>query len=258
MPGDHTAESVFGEVAELYDEVRPDYPRQLVSDVLQWSNLPQNARLLEIGCGTGKATRLFAPHGHDMTCVDPAAGMLRVARRTCTEYPNVNFVESIFEDWTLPPEPFDLVYSAQAFHWIDPVRGLAQVANALKPGGAFSLFWHFDQYPNAALRATIDAAYKKFAPNLRSPAKGEKNSSQWPEVVRNSGHFTDIETGEYEWQAEYDADSWVRLLQTHSDHRVLEPAQSDLLLSTIHDAIEASGGTYHVSKTTELVLARKP
>lgn len=257
MPGEHTAENVFGKIAELYDEVRPEYPQQMVSDLLQWSELPGQARLLEIGCGTGIATRLFAPNGYRMTCIDPAAGMLEVAQRTCAEYANVEFVESKFEEWTLPEKPYDLVYSAQAFHWIEPVSGLAHVARALRQGGAFSLFWHVQRHPETALREAIDDAYEEFAPKLISPAVGEKNSRLWPDVVRDSGHFTEVETRQYEWHADYSADTWVRLLQTHSDHRVLEVSQLDQLLSAIQKAIEAHGGVQRVDMTTELVLTRK-
>ncbi len=257
MPEDHTAESVFGEVADLYDEVRPEYPFQLVHDVLEWSNLPTNARLLEIGCGTGKATRLFAPFGHYILGVDPSHGVLEVAKRTCTEYPNVEFVEAEFEKLDSPERPFDLVYSAQAFHWVEPVAGLAQVARALKPEGVFSLFWHRQRHPNQELRKALDAAYEDFAQDLASPAKGEKNTSSWPDVVNSSGHFTTVETDQYEWRTEYDSETWVKLLQTHSDHRVMAPDRLDQLLTAIGDAIEAHGGVLPVEVTTHLLLTRK-
>lgn len=257
MQEEHSAENVFGKVAELYDEVRPEYPRQMVEDVVQWSGLQAGGRILEIGCGTGKATRLFVPYGYSMTCLDPAAGMLDVARRTCAQYPEVEFVESKFEEWPAPVDSFDLAFSAQAFHWIEPVRGLAQVARALRNGGTFSLFWHVPDKPKTALREALDDAYRRFAPKLDSPAVGEKNTSLWPDVVRESGHFTEVETSQYQWHIDYDADTWVRLLQTFSDHRVLEPEQRDGLLSAIHEAINAHGGVHRVSMTTELVLTRK-
>ncbi len=257
MQDRHTAESVFGKIAELYDEVRPEYPHQLVSDVIQWSRLPAEVRLLEIGCGTGKAPLLFALHGYNMTCIDPAGGMLAVAQGTCASYPKVEFVESKFEEWTLPEKPFDLVYSAQAFHWIEPTRGLAQVARSLRTGGAFSLFWHDRDRAKSSLWDALDDAYRRFAPDLNSPATGEKNTRMWPDVVRDYGYFTEVETSQYEWQIEYGADTWVRLLQTHSDHRVLEPTQRDGLLSAIHDAIQTHGGVHRVNVKTELVLTRK-
>lgn len=258
MQDEHSAENVFGKVAELYDEVRPEYPHQMVEDVLQWSKLQADERILEIGCGTGKATRLFAPYEYPMTCIDPAVGMLDVARRTCAQYPAVEFIESKFEEWPTPGDYFNLVYSAQAFHWIEPVRGLAQVARTLKNGGTFSLFWHVPDRPDTALREALDDAYRRIAPKLGSPAVGVKNTSLWPDVVRDSGHFTEVETSQYEWHIDYDADTWVRLLQTHSDHRVLEPEQRDSLLSAIHEAIMAHGGAYRVNMTTEVVLTRKP
>ncbi len=257
MQDDHSAENVFGKIAELYDDVRPEYPQQLVTEVLEWSRLPEQGRILEVGCGTGKATRMFATHGYSLTGVDPAPGMLQVARRTCVGYANTGFVEAKFEDWSLPEEPFDLVYSAQAFHWIDPTVGPIQVAKALRTGGTFALFWHDSDHEESPLRTALDNAYTTFAPDLNSPAPGVHNTSRWSILVNDSGLFTDIEHREYGWQAEYNADTWVRLLQTHSDHRVLPPEQLSRLLTAVREAIETHGGVYRYPVVTRLLLSRK-
>ena len=99
---------------------------------------------------------------------------------------------------------------------------------------------------------------QKFRSKLKSPATGEKNTRLWPDVVGDSGHFSDIETGQYEWVTEYDSGTWIRLLQTHSDHRALPPADLNELLTGVREAIETHGGVHRVEITTELVLARKP
>lgn len=249
-------QEIFGEVAELYDKARPDYPQQAVDDVIEWADLRQGDRLLEIGCGTGIATRAFAPFGFAMTCIDPAPGMLEVARRNCAEYPEAAFVEARFEEW--PSDgPYGLVYSAQAFHWIDPEIGPSRVAEALQDGGAFALLRHHQERPDTELRWQIDAAYAEFAPDLRTPAPGAHSITSWWDVVANSGLFTDLEKREYPWVAEYSADSWIRLLKTYSDHRALPDDRRKRLHTAVHEAIEKHGGVHRFQTVTEVILAHK-
>ena len=48
--------ATFEEVPELYDRARPNYPPQIFDDLVALAELPERARLVEIGCGTGQAT----------------------------------------------------------------------------------------------------------------------------------------------------------------------------------------------------------
>ena len=63
-------------MAELYDEVRPGYPEQLVEDVITLFRVPDGGRILEVGCGPGNGTRLFAERGYEMVCLEAGDGIL--------------------------------------------------------------------------------------------------------------------------------------------------------------------------------------
>ena len=56
--------TTFNTSAEWYDQIRPGYPEALVDDVISLSAIPEDGRILEIGCGTGKATEMFASRGY--------------------------------------------------------------------------------------------------------------------------------------------------------------------------------------------------
>ncbi len=62
--------TVFDQAARDYDEVRPGYPQELIEDIISISAIPEDGRILEIGCGTGQATIPFAKRGYSMTCLD--------------------------------------------------------------------------------------------------------------------------------------------------------------------------------------------
>jgi SAM-dependent methyltransferase len=251
-------ETIFGEVAELYDQVRPSYPAELVDDVVGLARVPANGRVLEVGCGTGKGTRLFAPYGWDMTCLDPAEGMVAVAARTCAGYRNVGFRITRFEDWPMESGAFDLVFSAQAFHWVQPEVGYAKAGRALKRNGALALFWNDQEREPSPLRDALDRAYATHAPDLRSPAPGRGSGPERKVAsINGTGLFGAVDVRRYRWTADYDTARWVKFLSTNSDHRVLPADRRERLFNAVRDAIEQHGGVHRVPITTVLYFARR-
>lgn len=129
---------LFDTIAEDYDRVRPTYPAALVDRAC--AHVAKGARVLEIGCGTGKLTRELAHRGFRLEAVEPGPAMMEVARRSVGDA--VTFHLGRFEDVELPAGAYDAVFSATAFHWVDPAVGWAKVARLLRPGGTFALLTH--------------------------------------------------------------------------------------------------------------------
>ncbi|MFH7025297.1 MAG: class I SAM-dependent methyltransferase [Heteroscytonema crispum UTEX LB 1556] len=84
----------YSPVAEAYNKARPRYPQQLISRVVELTQLPPEAIILEIGCGSGKATISFAELGYSMVCVEPNPEFYQLARYNCAVYPNVEFINT--------------------------------------------------------------------------------------------------------------------------------------------------------------------
>src|SRR3954466_778216 len=111
----------FDSAADLYQQARPEYPEQLYEAMIAAAGLGADDRLLEIGCASGKATLPLARRGFRITCVEPGSALADEARRNLVSFPEVEVVQSTFED--IKPsehEPFDLVFAATAWHWLDP------------------------------------------------------------------------------------------------------------------------------------------
>jgi SAM-dependent methyltransferase len=125
----------FNQDAERYDRARPGYPAGLFDDLAELTSIGPGSRVLEIGPGTGQATRPLAERGCRVVAVELGADLATLARRNLAGFPSVDVVNAAFEDWPLPAEPFDLVLAATAFHWIDPSVRVDKVADALGPGG---------------------------------------------------------------------------------------------------------------------------
>src|SRR5687767_13722173 len=124
----------FDEDAERYDRARPGYPSSIFDDLAELAGIGPGCRVLEIGCGTGQATVPLAERGCEVVAVELGTELAEVARRNLARFPDVQVVNAAFERWPLPPEPFDVVLSATAFHWIDPTVRVVKSADALRPG----------------------------------------------------------------------------------------------------------------------------
>ena len=119
--------------------MRPTYARDLVD--VACDGLGGGSRVLEVGRGTGKLTSDLARRGFALEAIDPGAGMVAVARRAVGDAP-VTFHIGRFEDVDLPAGAFDALFSATAFHWVDPRVGWVKAARLLRPGGTLALLTH--------------------------------------------------------------------------------------------------------------------
>jgi SAM-dependent methyltransferase len=241
----------FGEDAELFDRVRPSYPDELVDDVVALVGLP--CRAVDAGAGTGKASELLAARGVEGVAVEPDPAMAEIAKRRLKAHAGWRVGVSDFEDW-LPAKdevPFDLVTCAQAWHWIDPERGARQAERLLRIGGWLAIWGHEPEYHDSPLRAAIDAAYAKHAPEPSA------RSRALPERVPAGSAFGEPLEREYRVWQDYSTTEWVDLMRTSSDLRVLPDERRKALLAALAAAIDEHGGMYRHHSVCRLWAARR-
>jgi SAM-dependent methyltransferase len=130
---------VFDDVAEDYDRERRGYPDELIDAACDRGGLRTGDAVVEVGCGTGLLTTSLLARGLHVEAIDPGANMIRLARRRVGEGAKVRFHHARFEDLAPPEGPFAAVFSATAFHWIEPAVGWARAAGLLAPGGILAL-----------------------------------------------------------------------------------------------------------------------
>jgi SAM-dependent methyltransferase len=249
--------ATFDEDAVLYDEVRPGYPEALYDDIIALSAIPPSGRILEIGCGTGQATVPFARRDYRILAVELGANLAAVARHNLAPYPRAQVWTGAFEAWPLEEGAFDLAISATAFHWVDPGIGYPRLARALKPGGAFAPFWNLHVRGDAdrGFYEAVQEVYRREAPALVEP--WNEVSERAGEIAR-TGLFGEVAERRYRWAATYDAAGYIRLLNTTSDHRSLDPATRDRLFRGITQLIDtAFDGQIAKCYLTVLYVARR-
>ena len=159
---------VFDEIAAEYDRHRPAYPDELIDQACQVAGIGSGDRVLEVGCGTGQLTRALLARGLHVTAVEPGQNLIALARRNLDGAGAVELVNARFEDAPLPREQFQAVFSASAFHWVDPEVSWQKAADVLVPGGTLALVQYFglEEPRSEDDQEAVLAAMRKVAPDI--------------------------------------------------------------------------------------------
>lgn len=224
--------TTFNTAATLYEEVRPGYPEELIQDVIDLSGLEDHSRILEIGCGTGKASRPFAERGYELVCLDIGADLIVVAREKLKAFPNVSFVEQAFEGWE-SERTFDLIISATAFHWVDPNVRYLKASEVLKPKGFLAVFSNQHVRKDEGFFAESQSLYDKYYLSLTTN-RPTHATTNFPGVEA----FQEPMQRVYPWTQTYSSAQYIKLLGTYSGHIALPDKNRSLLFDGIVNLIE--------------------
>jgi len=233
---------VFGTAAETYERFRLGYPDEVVERTLRYVGTPVRTAV-EVGAGTGKATRAFASRGIAVTAVEPDPDMYSVLERETLGMP-VTPVRSTYEEYDGPP--VDLLYAASAMHWTDAETRWTHAADLLEPGGAVAVFGTEMRLADD-VRADFERARGRFLPDDRYPHEPL-------EGLAESGLFTDVAEEVLPRHVLVPQREFVGYLSTVSAYLMLPLAVLPQALAAVADALPQQ---VRVDVTVHLHLARR-
>ena len=248
----------FGNDADGYERARPAYPSSLIDFV--GSLLPKRpAQIVEVGCGSGKATNAIAPFAARLVAIDNSPELLDIAKRLSRESASLEFVCANFEDAKLAIASYDAVVSAQAFHWIDPRVGLRKVADILHPGGLLALFWNYaalDQQPT--LLRCRNAALK-VAPHFDQWADSSNRTfnlfaDEWLQTLNRQATFSGCLRKDFHWSLHWSTDTVLDWFTTHSWWRALPVDSRSALTVELSKILSAGDNHHHVMPFKSLLV----
>ena len=108
----------FNGAAETYDKMRPGYVPELYREIFRYRPVTTQSKVLEIGVGTGQATRPILETGCTLTAVEPGDKLAHTCEEKFRAYPNFSVENTTFEAFSPPEGSFDLIFAATSFHWV--------------------------------------------------------------------------------------------------------------------------------------------
>ena len=266
----------FNDVAADYDRFRPRYPGAVFDDLAAELGLDASSRILEVGCGPGVATEAMISRGWSVLAVEPGAELARLARAKFDRR-HFSVEESTFDEWDPGERRFDLVVSAQAFHWVAPELRWERAAAALVEGGALALVsnealaegsffdvmessrewreeWGVDDGETFTWRA-LRRLVEEFSSDIG--ALWEALSPQGS-AVRAGDSFTPPEVRLYPWSATYSTVEALGLLATYSRYLAMDLVRRETLFERLGALIERDyGGVLERPYATVVAVARR-
>ena len=250
---------LFGQEAEAYDRYRPSYPDVVIDELL--GQRPEGLDILDVGCGTGIASRQMAQRGARVLGVELAPRMAEIARAH-----GVAVEIAAFEGWDAGSRSFDRVTSAQAWHWLDLPVATAKAASVLRPGGRLCLIWNAGSQPDD-LADSLEEVYARaippgghrlfrgYAADRSSDVKSGLDSEI--DAIATASDFAAPTESWFPWTRTYQRDEWLNQLVSRSDHAALEPVLRERLFEGIGEAIDDHGGSFVMSFETVLIAASR-
>ncbi|HEX5586432.1 MAG TPA: class I SAM-dependent methyltransferase [Acidimicrobiia bacterium] len=257
---------VFDEVPELYDRVRPTYPDDLFADLVTITGLDEQSSVLEVGCGTGQATRSLAALGCAVTAVEPGEGMVALARERLAAWANVAVETSTFEEWDDHGRRFDLLVAASSWHWVEPSVGWRRAREVIRAGGWMALLGHVvvRRLGEPEVYAETADLHERFAPGNPDwddpPLEDAVRATDegWGPPNDPGGLFGPTIVRWYPTVQWFDGEGFADLLRSTSVYRKLDRDVREPLLDAIAERIRTQMGDRAARRYLSVLRVGRP
>jgi cyclopropane fatty-acyl-phospholipid synthase-like methyltransferase len=235
----------YAAVAQTYDRVRPKYSREFLDRVVEVANLPKQGKILEIGCGPGTATITLAQMGYSIVALEPSLETYILARQNLAEYPDVEIINTSFEEWESTDREFDAVLAATAWHWVAPASKHQKAASLLKDRGSLVLLWNTGMKPPRAIFESLSDLFIEYLPTVATYKDRETELNEqriFANMAIESGLFSNLCEEYQEIEVNYSIDDYLQLLTTYSPCIALSPERRYELLTQLRAILAQNCG----------------
>jgi SAM-dependent methyltransferase len=232
--------SWYGSVAQTYDRVRPKYAHSFLTRVVEIAKIPNNGRIVEVGCGPGTATLTIAKMGYSVIALEPSLEACNVARQNVAVYPNIEIINTSFEEWEPGNQRFDAIVAATSWHWISPENKHQKAATLLKNTGVLVLLWNTTMMPPLKVFNSLNEIFSQYLPAFREYKNRDREVNElkiFADTAIESALFGNLRTGVESIEVNYTIDNYLQLLTTYSPCIALSPANRNELLAGLKDIL---------------------
>jgi len=256
---------LFGGDPAGYERARPDYHPRVYDILTSRCGLGPGTATLEIGPGTGLATRRLVNLGAEpLVAVEPDERLASfLADRLRAEGRAIELHVGKFEDVELPPTSFDLVVSATTFHWLDQQAALAKIGRVLRSGGWLANWWNV--FGDSFGVDAFHEATKEIMEPLGQPAANPSGRLPFPldadarlADLRAAGVFDTVDHEIIPWIARFTPEQVQALYSTFPNVSGLPEPERRRVLDALGRVAETEfGGLVERTFYTSIYIARR-
>jgi ubiquinone/menaquinone biosynthesis C-methylase UbiE len=244
----------FTQVADDYAAYRPGYPDILFDRIQELSPALPDSVVLDVGAGTGNATRRLGQVYASAIGVEPSDGMREQARRMGGDYVAGTAEALPFRDGSV-----QVITAAQCIHWFDVTRFCVEAARTLVPCGIVVAFGE-GPAPDAPFRPAVHRVVDQYLKDheivepSRSPSFGVKATN----ALADAG-FVDVRTEVFDHEVEWDIPRFVGFMQSWSRMAHFSKDQLAEIAALAAMCLEdrAGGETFSESCRTHAIIGRR-
>lgn len=221
----------FTEAVDIYDGIRPSYPAAMFDELFEM--LPDSPAIVEVGPGTGQATRDLLARAASVHAVEIGPAMAAKLRSNL-DSDRLDITVGDFELAVIPPRSADAVFSATAYHWIAPAAQTDRPATILRHGGLVAIvdLIQVDSPDDAGFFAACQPIYVRYGQGHAGPPAPRRDRVDPPirNVLEADPRFGSVVVRRYDWNQTYSAAEYRMLMLSYSATQMMDmPARLGLL-----------------------------
>lgn len=239
----------FSDRVNKYVQYRPTYPQALLQFMSENLGINKELTLADVGSGTGILTDLLLEQAKYVYAVEPNKEMRLAAEAQLRAKTNFKSISGTAENTTLESESVEAIAVAQAFHWFDIPKTIAEFKRITKDNGLLMLIWN-RRLANTPFLAIYEKALQRYGTDYNEINHQNMSDKEFSQCFKEGRY----EVARFDNFQEFDFEGVLGFLNSTSYAPKTNTAAYEQLVALLQQAFEdhSEHGAIRMNYTSEI------